>query len=83
MSSPPADTRSRALAGDTDAASPADARVEYCPACGRETDHEVRLTMVSTATDGINDSHRKFAQAPGRVVTCTACGREHRSLVNR
>lgn len=79
MSSPP--SNARGSGGGTDPS--ADGRVEYCPACGRETDHEVRLAMVSTATDGINDDHRKFARTPGRVVTCTACGRKRRSLANR
>lgn len=61
----------------------ADSRTAYCRACGRETDHDVALAMLSTATDRPDAEHRKFAQCPGHVLTCEECGTETRSPVNR
>ena len=57
--------------------------VVRCSNCGREAPHDVALAMLSTATDGVEEDNRKFAQCPGRVLTCTVCGTETRSLANR
>lgn len=83
MSHKPSRAPERDRVSDDDGEALTESRVAYCSTCGRETEHDVTVAMVSTATDGINDQHRKFARCPSRVLACTVCGAETRSLVNR
>ncbi|KTG09994.1 hypothetical protein AUR64_10330 [Haloprofundus marisrubri] len=48
---------------------------EQCGDCGRETEHKVEVSIVSTSDEQqTNPENRKFARVPCRTTTCLSCG---------
>jgi hypothetical protein len=53
--------------------------IEHCRSCGRETAHDVTLTILTESTKRENAS---FSREPYRVSTCRSCGTTTRTRMN-
>ncbi|WP_129115844.1 DUF7835 family putative zinc beta-ribbon protein [Halegenticoccus tardaugens] len=53
--------------------------VELCEYCGRETEHEVSIEIV---TESQKETNAEFSKEPYRISTCRACGNSTRLRMN-
>ncbi len=52
---------------------------EACPACDRETVHDV---SVEIRTESEKEENAQFSREPYRVATCSECGAETATRMN-
>lgn len=52
---------------------------EWCPHCNSETDHDVRIEVLSESPGSENGA---YAREPYRISTCERCGAERTLRMN-
>ena len=56
-----------------------DPMTEDCPACGRETPHDVSVQIL---TESSKEKNAEFSREPYRVSVCNGCGTETKTRMN-